>query len=813
MENKVFVSYCRKDLDILKQFLCFMEPLQREGWVDVWHENRMKPGEYWAAEIVKALREASAAVLFVSQDFLASKFIYEQELPHILSEAQAGRLTLLPVYLSPSTVQTTLIPFIDHEKGLQQETTLDKYQGLNTPDKPLSEKSWSDRERVYIGIAEYIRELTEHKPIAVAAPSPGRLVFTRQALPGKIYMLNVEFKRDGDELCTAYSLPESPVFLQRKCLWASVERQIKPLLNLIRSNRATVQGVVDISLIHWGEVLFEILFGENSEDHTTLFRSAFYRSVDEPEPTPAAAPLRLHVVSNDHSLLQLPWSLTAWQNMFLVDKDWLFLTGTEIARPSSVKSVQPLSVLLIVPDDSEHRQSLLALFKELWPQAKTGNCVRAVATRQELSNVLADFDPQIVYYFAEDRNRNGTERLYLRTDSGFDPLRLVEFAQLFATHRVSPNLIYLNVPAPETEFAPPYSAFEQRLPLLIWRRLCFPDDAAKSIAIAWFRRWLQHNDDPAAALQQVLNEKYATDAEMVSLCVSANFRDWQTEPPVDELRNRFSHLLIDREKQKSMSAKWLAEFVSSDSLRVMVLVPFAEPGNCLDLLHERLCDHCKVQLSDKIAIDTKNLQFPESRVDLCRSLEHELILQLKADPGEAVQHLLRRHAPKTSGSIRPVLWFNWRLCGNSNTALKPTELEAWLNFAANFLTHQCPPDLFIICYTAIEVARSRYSRLKDNLRIYHRRFVEPSFCLRLLEPLDNVEEQELLDFLQGRAQLANAKEIDELAQSMIQVTAGKFEALLGLVRRAESEDSSWYDILYKLRREQGDVRKDNDDAF
>lgn len=263
-----------------------------------------------------------------------------------------------------------------------------------------------------------------------------------------------------------------------------------------------------------------------------------------------------------------------------------------------------------------------------------------------------------------------------------------------------------------------------------------------------------------------------------------------------------------------MAAKWLAELVGSDSLRVMVLVPYASPGNRLDLLHEQLQDHCEYQLGDRLAITVKPLQFPESRDDLCRNLEYELNTQLEVGPGEPPQHLLRRHVPRTPGETRPVLWLNWGLFGDRNPSLKPSELTAWLNFAAGYLTQNCPADLRIVCYAAVEVDQDKHKKLKRNLQDHNRHFVEPSFWLRILEPLENVEENELLDFLKLSAHphLGNPNEIGELAQRMIEATGGRFEELLLLVRDAES-GSSWYDILHRLRDQQGAIANDDDSAY
>ena len=575
MGNKVFVSYCRKDTEKLEQFQPFATPLEREGLVDIWHDNRIEPGQDWAEEINKALSEATAAVLFISQDFLASEFIYQKELPIILAEAQAGRLTVLPVFLSPSGVEDTMIPFTDPETGAQREESLCKYQGLNMPDQPLSELSWSDQQRVYVKLAERIRELTgqaQTQPAAVSFYSSSQNLQLSQA---KAYALTVEFKRSGDDLVTEYSRPGETMFLHQTHAWPQIENEIQSISKLIRGDSAMVQGLVTTAVGHWGEVLFKILFGSDAADHEILFRTAFHRPVPEPQPTPVAAPLRLRIVSADQQLLGLPWLLTTWKGGFLVDRNWLFMTGSEADPESGIKTSQPLGVLLASPGDNDHLATVQALFKELWPKVELKNYVRVVGTRRELENALAGFSPQIVYYFGERRVQHSTECLFLGDETGVELLPLRDFAKLLLRNGTSPKVIYLNAAAPETESDTLYVPFAQSLPLLIWRQAGFSNDAAKSVAVTWFRRWLQRDDDPVEALQHVLVEHHKNNAEMASWCSIGNYRDWQTDKSVGSLDERFSHLLIDREKQKSMTAKWLAEFVSSDSLRVMVLVPYA----------------------------------------------------------------------------------------------------------------------------------------------------------------------------------------------------------------------------------------------
>jgi hypothetical protein len=62
-------------------------------------------------------------VLLVSKEFLASDFIYREELPVILHAAESGEVRLLWVYLSPA---------------LYEETPIKDFQAAYDPTRPLA---------------------------------------------------------------------------------------------------------------------------------------------------------------------------------------------------------------------------------------------------------------------------------------------------------------------------------------------------------------------------------------------------------------------------------------------------------------------------------------------------------------------------------------------------------------------------------------------------------------------------------------------------------------------------------------------------
>lgn len=139
--TKVFISYSHADRSRLARLKIHLEPFVADGKIDYWVDTMLIPGEIWREKIEEAIQSAKVAILLVSADFLASKFIKENELPPLLAAAKEEQAIILLVILSPSAVN---------------HTELQKYQAINPPSKPLSKMAWHGREEVWSEVAEQV---------------------------------------------------------------------------------------------------------------------------------------------------------------------------------------------------------------------------------------------------------------------------------------------------------------------------------------------------------------------------------------------------------------------------------------------------------------------------------------------------------------------------------------------------------------------------------------------------------------------------------------------------------------------------------
>jgi O-acetyl-ADP-ribose deacetylase (regulator of RNase III) len=143
----LFVSYCHADKEHLKELEVHLKPLERTNRLKYWADTNLRGGDYWSAEIDRAIEAANVAVLLVSPHFLASDFIMGKELPALLQAHESRGLRVLWVCLSHCNYK------------VQQE--LDQLQGMHDPKQPLASLSQVERDRVWVDLCQRVLTLSE----------------------------------------------------------------------------------------------------------------------------------------------------------------------------------------------------------------------------------------------------------------------------------------------------------------------------------------------------------------------------------------------------------------------------------------------------------------------------------------------------------------------------------------------------------------------------------------------------------------------------------------------------------------------------
>lgn len=143
-KRTVFVSYSREDARWLNKVKTFLRPLERDAELQLWSDADIRPSSNWHAEIQTAITDADAAILLISQNFLASDYVASDELPQMLTAASERGLKIFPIIVSASFLRGS--PLL-------------KFQAVNSTSAPLDSVNESEQNRILARLAESIDDL------------------------------------------------------------------------------------------------------------------------------------------------------------------------------------------------------------------------------------------------------------------------------------------------------------------------------------------------------------------------------------------------------------------------------------------------------------------------------------------------------------------------------------------------------------------------------------------------------------------------------------------------------------------------------
>ena len=96
----IFVSYSHPDEKWRERFETISKPLSKSEEIQFWSDRKLRAGP-WERQIEQAMQSALAAVLLVSDNFLASDYIMTKELPYFLRAYRERGLMIFWMYLEP----------------------------------------------------------------------------------------------------------------------------------------------------------------------------------------------------------------------------------------------------------------------------------------------------------------------------------------------------------------------------------------------------------------------------------------------------------------------------------------------------------------------------------------------------------------------------------------------------------------------------------------------------------------------------------------------------------------------------------------
>lgn len=140
-----FIIYARDDKEYKNQLLRHLRPLVSSGYLNVWHDGDILPGEDWEKAIKKQLKSSQLVLILISVNCLNSDFIETQELQSAILQLREGHTRIIPIVVSPC--------------GWRYHKLLVGLQGLPEDMKPVSE--WPNPDRAWTNVIESLAQMVD----------------------------------------------------------------------------------------------------------------------------------------------------------------------------------------------------------------------------------------------------------------------------------------------------------------------------------------------------------------------------------------------------------------------------------------------------------------------------------------------------------------------------------------------------------------------------------------------------------------------------------------------------------------------------
>lgn len=152
----VYILYAEEDAELKQELESHLSLLQRHGYIDVWHEGLILPGQAKDKVISEYMRKAHIILLLVSANFLAPECYnkYEAELRIAYQRQKEGEVKIIPVILRHCVWQ------------------LDLLAGLNPLPQgghPVRSRHWESEDVAFANIASGLRNIADE---IIGAPKP-----------------------------------------------------------------------------------------------------------------------------------------------------------------------------------------------------------------------------------------------------------------------------------------------------------------------------------------------------------------------------------------------------------------------------------------------------------------------------------------------------------------------------------------------------------------------------------------------------------------------------------------------------------------
>lgn len=731
----VFISYARVDAPIAAQVRTLLELYLGPGTTFL-DTSDLDPGDVWRERIRREIDGATLFLALVSVEWHASRYCQAER---VLAVGRHPALRVVPIPVGAGIRLDDLEVFAVH----QAPTTVPLQRGLGTEELRATLEPLLKR----------VRDTMERPPCDEPRPPP-RPPLRPPAGP----------QRTDDPLRRGHGADLRVTFDRQRGGWRctmTIEGAARGAWDVTDSSLRSPS--TDLAVL--GDALgHALLAGADRAWHTDLL----------------GGPLKSHrcrILSDDPSLLALPWRLARLRNEWLVCWGWTF----ELADPDTLHADCRLGVntrnLLLLPrspaqapppDDvalrtllhGHGRHEQLIVVARDWREVQAAV---AVHPRPAMVVVVADPADSSVLVDDEDDDVMLPDRTCSRLCHPDDTLLLVLIGR---TRPLIPQLAWL-----------PKAA------TIVWSTLTPGASEAETMVRHLLSAIVEHGCDPVWAVEHAA--ALGTPAAC-ALNVWTRWGTWTTDLPATRPSHAGAVLReLDREHARAAARDAVGQLVRNAlGVRCLVLLGTADAADP-DLLPEELPRQIRDDLRERdkeVGLVKRTLVPPPEGMATDR-FEADLERQLAAPTGSSRADHLRQMTAPQSHRAHPVLWLEPPRPLSNPT---PERVVAWLGAFDHAVGRHVPSDRHVVlcCVLLADDPDQLLTRIDSALTDDHLIHTQ----VRPLDPIGVVRREEIVSFL-SRTDVSACPtgKARAVAAQVFARTQGNFRQTVELLEVAEND--------------------------
>jgi hypothetical protein len=100
--RQCFVSYAHHDYKVCDRILVHLKAVGRALGFSIWADHKIRAGNAWSSRLESEIRNSSIFALLVTNDFLASDYIQDKEIPAIRMQRDKNNALVVPIIVRES---------------------------------------------------------------------------------------------------------------------------------------------------------------------------------------------------------------------------------------------------------------------------------------------------------------------------------------------------------------------------------------------------------------------------------------------------------------------------------------------------------------------------------------------------------------------------------------------------------------------------------------------------------------------------------------------------------------------------------------